>query len=59
MRPVDAAKLIARAVVERPRLISPWWSRLAGGVLVAFPGLSDRVVLAYERALDRQSRDRT
>jgi NAD(P)-dependent dehydrogenase (short-subunit alcohol dehydrogenase family) len=58
MRPVDAAKLIARAVVERPRLISPWWSRLAGGVLVAFPGLSDRVVLAYERALDRQSLDR-
>jgi NAD(P)-dependent dehydrogenase (short-subunit alcohol dehydrogenase family) len=53
MRPVDAAKLIARAIVERPRLISPWWSRLAGGVLVAFPGLSDRVVRAYDRRLDR------
>lgn len=53
MRPVDAAKLIARAVVERPRLISPWWSRLAGAVLVAFPGLSDRVVRAYDRRLDR------
>ncbi|CAN5346324.1 hypothetical protein BH09ACT4_BH09ACT4_06870 [soil metagenome] len=51
MRPVDAAKLIARAIVERPRLISPWWSRLAGGVLVAFPGLADRVLIAYDRRL--------
>lgn len=51
MRPVDAAKLIARAIVERPRLISPWWSRLAGGVLVAFPGLADRVLRAYDRRL--------
>jgi NAD(P)-dependent dehydrogenase (short-subunit alcohol dehydrogenase family) len=53
MRPVDAAKLIARAIVDRPRLISPWWSRLAGGVLVAFPGLSDRAVRVYDRRLDR------
>jgi short-subunit dehydrogenase len=51
MRPVDAAKLIARAIVERPRLISPWWSRLAGGMLVAFPGLADRVLRAYDRRL--------
>jgi NAD(P)-dependent dehydrogenase (short-subunit alcohol dehydrogenase family) len=51
MRPVDAAKLIARAIVERPRLISPWWSRLAGGLLVAFPGLGDRVLRAYDRRL--------
>ena len=51
MRTVDAAKVIARAIVERPRLISPWWSRLAGGVLVAFPGLSDRVLREYDRRL--------
>lgn len=51
MRPVDAAKLIARAVVERPRLISPWWSRLAGVVLVAFPGLGDRALRAFDRRL--------
>jgi short-subunit dehydrogenase len=51
MRPVDAAKLIARAIVKRPRLISPWWSRLAGGILVAFPGLADRVLRAYDRRL--------
>lgn len=54
MRPVDAAKLIARAIVRRPRLISPWWSRLAGGVLVAFPGLADRALAAYDRMLDRR-----
>jgi NAD(P)-dependent dehydrogenase (short-subunit alcohol dehydrogenase family) len=53
MRTVDAAKVIARAVVERPRLISPWWSRLAGGVLVAFPALSDRALRTYDRRLDR------
>lgn len=57
MRPVDAAKLVARAVVERPRLISPWWSRLAGGLLVAFPGLADRTLRAYDRGLDRRSRE--
>ena len=51
MRPVDAAKLIARAVITRPRLISPWWSRLAGGVLVAFPGLGDGALRAYDRIL--------
>ncbi|MGN6503822.1 MAG: hypothetical protein ACTHKX_13100, partial [Pseudolysinimonas sp.] len=51
MRPVDASKLIARAIVERPRLISPWWSRLAGAVLVAFPGLGDRILRAYDRRL--------
>jgi NAD(P)-dependent dehydrogenase (short-subunit alcohol dehydrogenase family) len=53
MRTVDAAKVVARAVVERPRLISPWWSRLAGGVLVAFPALSDRALRTYDRRLDR------
>jgi NAD(P)-dependent dehydrogenase (short-subunit alcohol dehydrogenase family) len=51
MRPVDASKLIARAIIERPRLISPWWSRLAGAVLVAFPGLGDRMLRAYDRRL--------
>lgn len=51
MRPVDAAKLIARAVVRRPRLISPWWSRLAGAVLVAFPGLGDRALRAFDARL--------
>lgn len=51
MRPVDVSKLIARAIVDRPRLISPWWARLAGAVLVAFPGLGDPVLLAYERRL--------
>lgn len=55
MRPVDAAKLVARAIVMRPRLISPWWSRLAGGVLVAFPGLADRALTAYDRVLDRRA----
>jgi len=51
MRPVDAAKLIARAIVRRPRLISPWWSRLAGGVLVAFPSLGDRALRAFDKRL--------
>lgn len=49
MRPVDAAKLIARAIVERPRLISPWWSRAAGALLAAFPGAADAAVRAYTR----------
>jgi NAD(P)-dependent dehydrogenase (short-subunit alcohol dehydrogenase family) len=51
LRPVDASKLIARAVVRRPRLISPWWSRLAGALLVAFPALGDRALRAFDRRL--------
>ena len=54
MRPVDASKLIARAIVDRPRLISPWWSRLAGALLVAFPALGDRMLRAYDRRLGRE-----
>jgi NAD(P)-dependent dehydrogenase (short-subunit alcohol dehydrogenase family) len=56
MRQVDAAKLIARAVVERPRLIAPWWSRAAGAVLTAFPGAADPVLQAWERRVVRGRR---
>lgn len=50
-----AARLVCRAVVDRPRLIAPWWVRLAGLVMEAFPTLTDRALGLYAR-LDRASR---
>lgn len=52
-----AARLVCRAVVDRPRLISPWWVRLAGVVMDAAPTLADRALTVYAR-LDRAQRSR-
>lgn len=48
-----AARLVCRAVVDRPRVIAPWWVRVAGLAMEAAPTLSDRVMRAYGR-LDRR-----
>lgn len=45
-----AARLVCRAIVDRPRLIAPWWVRIAGAVMDAAPGASDRVMRLYQRA---------
>ncbi|WP_154793494.1 SDR family NAD(P)-dependent oxidoreductase [Occultella kanbiaonis] len=37
----DAAALVCRAIVDRPRLISPWWARLGGAVSALAPATSD------------------
>ncbi|MBN9607334.1 MAG: SDR family NAD(P)-dependent oxidoreductase [Actinomycetales bacterium] len=55
LRPVDAAKLVARAVVRRTRLWSPWWSRAAGAALQAFPALADGALDGWERRLARDA----
>ena len=44
-----AAHLVCRAIVDRPRLISPWWVRLGGMLTDAAPGLADRIAVAYVR----------
>lgn len=38
-----AAQLVCRAIVDRPRLIAPWWVRLGGVLADAAPGTSDRI----------------
>lgn len=53
MRPVDAAKYIARAIVERPRVLSPWWSRLAAVALAVNPRLLDPALRGWDRMIDR------
>lgn len=53
MRPLDAAKLVARAIVRRPRLISPWWARAAAVLLAVRPGILDAVLRAGERRVTR------
>lgn len=52
MRPVDAAKYLARAIVERPLVQSPWWSRLAGILLAAFPRALDPALRGWDRMID-------
>lgn len=44
-----AAQLVCRAIVDRPRLISPWWVRLGGAIADAAPGLTDTLATAYVR----------
>ena len=44
-----AARLVCRAIVDRPRVISPWWVRLAGLAMEAAPGLADRAMTAFAR----------
>lgn len=42
-----AAQLVCRAIVDRPRLISPWWVRLGGIIADAAPGFSDAIATEY------------
>jgi short-subunit dehydrogenase len=53
MRPVDAAKYIARAIVHRPLVLAPWWSRLAGVALAVHPRLLDPALRGWNRMIDR------
>jgi short-subunit dehydrogenase len=53
MRPVDAAKYVARAIVQRPLVLAPWWSRLAGVALAVHPRLLDRALRGWDRMIDR------
>lgn len=51
--PDDVAALVCHALVARPRLIEPWWSRALRLVHDVVPGASDRVlarVVRWERA---------
>lgn len=52
MRPVDAAKYAARAIVERPRVLAPWWSRLAGIALAVDPRALDPALRGWDRMID-------
>ncbi|UFU05254.1 SDR family NAD(P)-dependent oxidoreductase [Ruania halotolerans] len=38
-----AAALVCRAIVEKPRLISPWWARAGGLIGAAAPAAADRL----------------
>jgi len=53
MRPVDAAKYVARAIVERPLVLAPWWSRLANVALAVNPRLLDPALRGWDRMIDR------
>jgi short-subunit dehydrogenase len=53
MRPVDAAKYIARAIVDRPLVLAPWWSRLSGVALALNPRLLDPALRGWDRMIDR------
>ena len=51
MRPVDAAALIARAIVTGRRIIQPWWLTIAAVLLAARPTALDRLLQRHERRI--------
>lgn len=53
MRPVDAAALIARAIVTGRRVIQPWWLPVAGALLAFWPTVLERALQAQERRMRR------
>lgn len=53
MRPVDAAALIARAVVTGRRVLQPWWLPGAGALLALWPTALERTLRAQERRTRR------
>jgi short-subunit dehydrogenase len=57
MRPVDAATYIARAIVHRPLVLAPWWSRLANVALAVHPRLLDPALRGWD-AMTEQGDDR-
>jgi short-subunit dehydrogenase len=53
MRPVDAAKYVARAIVDRPLVLAPWWSRLANVALAVHPRLLDPALRGWDAMLEQ------
>lgn len=47
----EAATWVARAMVERPRVIAPWWARLGGVLTAAAPAAADRAAAVAWRRL--------
>lgn len=45
----DAATWVCRAVLTRPRVVAPWWSRVGGAMTQALPGATDRLAAALWR----------
>ena len=45
----EAGAVVCRALAGRPRLLSPWWSRLGGVVSGVLPGPVDAALAAYCR----------
>jgi short-subunit dehydrogenase len=46
----EAADAVCRAIAYRPRLMSPWWSRVGGAVGAAAQPASDAVMTLYYRS---------
>ncbi len=53
MRPVDAAALVARAVVTGRRVLGPWWLRPAGALLALAPTALERMLRRHEGRIGR------
>lgn len=55
--PEDVAALVCHAVVDRPRLVEPWWSRAIGLARDVAPGAGDRLLTRFAR-WERRTRGR-
>jgi acyl-CoA synthetase (AMP-forming)/AMP-acid ligase II/NAD(P)-dependent dehydrogenase (short-subunit alcohol dehydrogenase family) len=54
----EAAGIVARAIVARPRVIAPPWARIGGVVTQAFQGPFEQALSRYARSTNLDSRRR-
>jgi NAD(P)-dependent dehydrogenase (short-subunit alcohol dehydrogenase family) len=54
LTPQQAAGVVGRAMVERPRFIAPWWARAAGAFGEFARGTSERAMRRYGRRIARR-----
>ena len=54
----EAAGIVARAIVERPRTISPMWARLGGAAAQLAQGPVEAALARYARRVNPASRER-
>lgn len=54
----EAADAVCRAIAYRPRLMSPWWSRVGGAVTGAAQPPTDALLTLYYRVADVRRRGR-
>ena len=54
----EAAGIVARAVVARPRVIAPFWARIGGPINQLFQGPVELALARHARNANRDSRER-
>ncbi len=49
LHPAEAADVVAKAIIDRPRSLAPWWATPANMLAASFPGPIDRAMRVMHR----------